>query len=195
MSRYKHAIIDFLLHNDDKGSRKMWCGLHNSLGDDRVNISETRGEGPAANKGTKRLEDHLSPKNRCWKRARDLLLLYILASLSQFGVTEVSPSSSSSLSSCLYFRKTLVSRLRTIASAAINHFYFYPFFNHESRATCISPSCSSDFDRARKKRRSIWRSIFVTDKLRHWKPTFPTRFLAIAGIENREKCSWFISRK
>lgn len=36
----------------------------------------------------------------------------------------------------------------------------------------------------------------MTDKLRHWKPSFPTRFLAaIAGIENREKCSRFISRK
>jgi len=77
-------------------------------------------------------------------------------------------------------------------------FIFVLFFYRESRATCTlycCRSCSSDFDRARKKCRLIRRSIFMTDQLRHWKPTFPSRFLAIAGIENREKCSWFSSRK
>lgn len=47
----------------------------------------------------------LLSRNRRWKRARDLLLLYVLASLSQFGVTVISPSLSSSSSSFLASEK------------------------------------------------------------------------------------------
>lgn len=85
-----HAITDFLLRNDDKkrGSKKT-CPITMA----RVPIASISSRRAAkdykANKRTKLPprcpEDRLSSKNRCWKRARDLLLLYILASLSQFG--------------------------------------------------------------------------------------------------------------
>lgn len=109
-----------------------------------ISLRRAMKEGSAANERTKSShpEDRLSPRNRCWKRTRDLLLLYILASLSQFGVTEVSPSSSSYLWGADGFGKTGFSTIAVKNDHVSRDKSFFLCFSLSQVALvfCISPS-------------------------------------------------------